>query len=755
MKLKSDKVKEVQISKEWQSFLNEALDKILELSIIQKNTLGEFLKNIPHMIERELDKRVEESRAFRFQVKDQVYKYLIDFFKCIVTETNPIDILNRTNDLQLYWKNKGKYYLRSVETFEEIVLKRENIIVEFVVDTIEETRDSVKGHGRFFVPKALEKVSDKRYRLLFEYRGLTEDEKRSWKDLRRREIQSIFNKKALYLIGKIFCPLKGKESIFIKELNKFTKMTPRIKDIFMVKDRDYWERKLDSYMQSISLDLVNSDSALKQLLAVRIFKSVATDLVDLLTRISDQEREVWERKRNVVETHYVITLDKIREYAGKDFQKYVLDRALNNKRQMEEWENLFGIKVSNCEELQEKYPQWEKLPIDTKYFDKNFKWNLLAAVSRKNRLEDILDGILLKSENWQALNTLANKFRERIQLIYIDPPFNTGEEFSYRDRFAESTWLTMLENRISLSYHLLNRIGSLYCHLDRNSNHLGKFLLNEIFGQDNFRGEIVWKRLTYKQTQVKGYGVLHDTIYFYTKGKDYLWTDYRIPYDKERLKKYFRWIETPDGRIYKLTKDQLDGKKPIPPGRRFALNPIVNVNPNRPNLRYEFMGFLRTWKYTKEKMIELYEKGLIFQPTPHALPQKKQYLDESKGMKLNDLWTDISGLMGNSRENFGFSTQKPEALLKRIILASSRKGDWVLDFFLGSGTTVAVAHKLGRKWIGIEKGSHFYSVVLRRMKEVLAGRGKHEPGGISKEVDSSSTKFWNNGKTCCPTILRN
>jgi len=149
-------------------------------------------------------------------------------------------------------------------------------------------------------------------------------------------------------------------------------------------------------------------------------------------------------------------------------------------------------------------------------------------------------------------------------------------------------------------------------------------------------------------------------------------------------------------------------------------------------LRYELFGFTRTWKYTKEKMIEYIKIGKVFQPSKDSLPQLKQYLDESTGMKLNDLWLDISGVMGGSEEYLDFDTQKPEKLIERIIRASSSsENDLILDFFLGSGTTTAVAHKLRRKWIGTEMGEHFYTVILPRMKRVLA----YDKSGISKEKD--------------------
>ena len=370
--------------------------------------------------------------------------------------------------------------------------------------------------------------------------------------------------------------------------------------------------------------------------------------------------------------------------------------------------------------------EFEHLPIDTKYF-KDLELEIL------NQFEDLdksLDGWLIKSENYQALNTILPKFKEKVQTIYIDPPFNTGEDFDYVDRFQDSSWLSLISNRLEKAKDLINKKGSLFLHLDYNANYYGRLILNQIFGIENFRNEIIWKRLTYKQTQIKGFGVIHDVILYFSKDGDTLWKDIRIKYDEARIKKYFCWVETPDGKNIKLSKKQLNGEEEIPAGRRFALNPLINVNPDRPNLRYQLFGYIKTWKYSKEKMNEYIKIGKVFQPSKDSLPQLKQYLDESEGMKLNDLWTDISGVMGGSDEYQDFDTQKPEKLLQRILESTSNEGDLVIDFFLGSGTTTAVAHKLGRKWIGVEMGEHFYTVVLPRMKKVLA----YDKSGISKEV---------------------
>lgn len=352
------------------------------------------------------------------------------------------------------------------------------------------------------------------------------------------------------------------------------------------------------------------------------------------------------------------------------------------------------------------------------------------------------DGIegneLFWGDNIDVLRYLLARGGKPVDMIYIDPPYFSGGNFFVRapghkfPRAYKDTWhdglaqyLDYMHQRLVLMHALLRDGGSMYVHLDWHVFHYIKVMLDEIFGYENFRNQIIWKRLTYKQTQVKAYGVLHDVILFYTKGKDYTWNDVRAGYGEERLRKYFCWLETPDGRNIKLTREQLDGGSPIPEGRRFALNPVINPNPNRPNLTYEFLGFTKVWKYTREKMKGLHAQGMIFQPSPGALPQKKQYLDESAGMKLNDLFLDIGGVMGSSLERLEYDTQKPLKLLDRLIQVSTNPGDTVADFFSGSGTTLDAAARAGRRWIGCELARPGINATRKRL---LASRIPHGQG---------------------------
>ena len=334
----------------------------------------------------------------------------------------------------------------------------------------------------------------------------------------------------------------------------------------------------------------------------------------------------------------------------------------NIDKQIKEWQEL-GIVDENfkIEEIFETdltgkhlSKKYEHLPIDTKYF-KDLE---LEILSQFEDLDNSLDGWLIKSENYQALNTILPKFKEKVQTIYIDPPFNTGDDFSYVDRFQDSSWLSLMSNRIEIAGELIHKKGSIFLHLDWNANYYGRIILQNYFGPENFRNEIIWAYtgagITPSQFPRK-----HDNILWFSKSDNLLFNqeNLRVPYKKS---------------------SSSAGKTSF------------------------------TGKADEETLRKLDERGKI----------------------IEDWWSDIGTIGYAHSQILGFETQKPEKLLQRIIIANSNRGDLVMDFFLGSGTTTAVAHKLGRKWIGVEMGEHFYTVVLPRMKKVLA----YDKSGISKEV---------------------
>ncbi|PKP56569.1 MAG: site-specific DNA-methyltransferase, partial [Candidatus Altiarchaeales archaeon HGW-Altiarchaeales-1] len=327
-----------------------------------------------------------------------------------------------------------------------------------------------------------------------------------------------------------------------------------------------------------------------------------------------------------------------------------------------------------------------------------------------DNLDESLDGWLIKSENYQALNTILPKFKEKVQTIYIDPPFNTGEDFPYVDRFQDSSWLSLMENRIRIAKQFLYKIGSYYLHLDSNADYYGKILLDNVFGEDNFRTKITWKRHTGPKIQSLHFPNISDFILVYSNNEGkWIYNPQYLPYKKEYLEKMYRYKDKKG--TYRIHDLYAPGEGPAR---------LFNGNKIEPPKRHH-------WSYTQDKIDEMIKEGVIFFDN-RGFPKLKVYL--GKGEQATNIWTDINVIQGSSTEFSNFQTQKPERLLARILEASTIKGSLILDFFLGSGTTTAVAHKLGRRWLGVEMGEHFYTVVLPRMKKVLA----YDKSGISKDV---------------------
>lgn len=301
------------------------------------------------------------------------------------------------------------------------------------------------------------------------------------------------------------------------------------------------------------------------------------------------------------------------------------------------------------------------------------------------------DNLIIKGNNLLGLSSLLKKYEGKVQLIYIDPPFNTGNDsFKYNDKFNRSTWLSFMRSRLELAHRLLSKDGNIFIHIDNNEYHYLKVLMDEIFGEENYVQDIIWSYGSAsggRSASVKPVNI-HDFILNYAKSyKDRKAFKQYTPYSESYINDWFKY-EDEDGRKYQRRQRGRD------------------------------------------------ENGKSI--------WSKQYLDESKGVPLTTVWTDINQVYANPQaykaENrntseieleFGNSGQKPEALLKRIIEMSTESGDIVLDFFMGSGTTLATSLKLNRKFIGIEQMESQVAITVNRLNEAVAGK----QSGISKEVN--------------------
>jgi len=301
---------------------------------------------------------------------------------------------------------------------------------------------------------------------------------------------------------------------------------------------------------------------------------------------------------------------------------------------------------------------------------------------------------------------------ESIDLIYIDPPFNSNRNYevfwgdakekrSFDDRFgAVEHYIFWMRPRVSELYRVLKKTGSFYYHCDWHADGYVRVLLDQVFGADRFNTHVVWKRTSSHNDAKRGFGNLSDSIYFYTKGDNHVFNVCYQEYTQEYIESNFKYCD--------------------PDGRRYSSDNLRSPNP-RPNLTYDYKGFKphpNGWTISLEKMKEWDSQGrIIFPATPDGRIRVKKYLDEMSGIPVGNVWTDIQQLSSQSAERLGYPTQKPLALLDRIIKASSNPGDVVLDAFCGCGTTLHAAQNLGRRWIGIDVSPTSCRVMAKRLED--------------------------------------
>ena len=361
-----------------------------------------------------------------------------------------------------------------------------------------------------------------------------------------------------------------------------------------------------------------------------------------------------------------------------------------------------------------------------------------------------------------------------VDLIYLDPPFNSnanynvlfqeksGQQSAAQITAFEDTWkwdnlsldvyqqvitngpqklsnllqamhsflggtdmmayLTMMAQRMVELHRVLKDTGSIYLHCDPTASHYLKLLMDSVFGATNFRNEITWKRYGAHNDAGQGstrFGRVHDILLFYGKTETVIWQQQFVPLDEDYVKTTYRYIDPETGRRFRTT--------PLTaPGGAEKGNPV-----------YDWNGHTRAWRYNKDRMQKLHEEGKIHYSRT-GYPSQKTYLDESRGVPIQDMWYDINSLSGSHKERLGYPTQKPEALLERIISASSNEGDVVLDPFCGCGTAIAAAERLNRRWIGIDITHIAITLIRHRLHDTFKDELKpYEVLGQPQDVASA------------------
>ncbi|WP_062429030.1 site-specific DNA-methyltransferase, partial [Treponema endosymbiont of Eucomonympha sp.] len=319
---------------------------------------------------------------------------------------------------------------------------------------------------------------------------------------------------------------------------------------------------------------------------------------------------------------------------------------------------------------------------------------------------------LILGDNLEILKSIE---ADSIDLIYLDPPFfsnrnyeviwgDAGEIRSFQDRWSGGIdhYIGWLKERVEEMRRVLKPAGSIFLHCDDHANsYIQADILDKLFLRNNFRSQITWKRSSAHNDAKQGrkaLGNIADTIFYYTKSDEYIFNQQYTEYSEKYISEFYKYTDE-GGRRYRL--DNLTG-----PGGASKGNP-----------EYEIMGIKRYWRYSYEKMQGLIKEGRIIQTKAGNVPAYKRYLDEMPGVALQNIWDDINVIQPQSKERIGYPTQKPEALLERIIKMASNEGDTVLDPFMGGGTAIAVADKLNRRWLGIDQSAMAVKVTELRLQK--------------------------------------
>ena len=642
-----------------------------------------YFEKIEDHLKRDIEERLKNYPNFREEFFDKLYSFFNRYFTqsgSILFKKTPFHhnvyekIYTDKKDVILFWKTHNLFYVKTDRIFQNLEIEFDGFKFFFDVSNLEHKKAFEKRELVYELDKVRQ---DKTivFKVYYSERGRKTKIDEIKRELKKKEI-------------------KITDEILEKAFRLFERQSEV--DYFINKNaKEFLKEQFKLWLHNYIFEEEGKFSK-ERIEQLQILKDIAFKIIDFVSQFEDELLKIWKKPKFVLNSNYVITLDRIAKKGGWEIIEKI-QKHKGWKEQVKEWKDL-GILEKEPKDLIENTltgkqlkKEYQFLPIDTKYF-KDLELEILNLF---DNLDQSLDGWLIKSENWQALNTILPKFKEKIQTIYIDPPFNKEQEadYFYSVKFKDATWITMLENRLRLARDLLKDTGSIFVRCDYNGNMYVRLLMNEIFGEENFRNEIVVNRtLGYSRRAINNYEVGTESLIWHAKEKEKIFFN--------RL-----WKERPPTWIpmrIKYNKGGPTGKPIVLEGKKF----------------FPPEGY--SWFVGNDIAQEMYKQGRL-----KIEGQKLLVLIDKENLTSD--WTDIPGY----EKPWEFQTKNSEVLLKRVIESTSKENDIVLDFFLGSGTTTAAAHKLSRKWIGVEIGEHFYTVVLPRMKKVLA----YDKSGISKEKD--------------------
>ncbi len=721
---------------EYKSADKAELQKELDKAIEKANELGVDPETTTKF--KELQRQIADSSVDVTALENEVFSHLYNFFRRYYHEGDFISLRRykegvyaipyEGEEVKLHWANHDQYYVKSSEYFRDYIFTMpsgKRVRVHLVAASSEQdNKKETPGKERRFIlceDDPIYKENDELF-IRFEYRP--EDGKKKQDALNQEAIERVFGAEGFdEWIGELSKPAPTKvnpnRTVLEKHLAQYTARNTF--DYFIHKDLGgFLRRELDFYIKNevMHLDDIEHDTVprVEQYLSkIKVIRRIAHKVIQFLQQLENFQKKLWLKKKFVVETSYCVTLDRVPK-------ELYLEIAANDA-QREEWVRLFAIdriekdltSPGYSEPLTEEFLQANQtLLVDTRLFSSQFTDKVLAQI-------DISDenGLLIHGDNVQALNLLNRRFSRSIDCVFIDPPYNTGsDEFLYKDDYRHASWLSLLSSCVSLTIPLLSSAGAIWCSLDSEESPRFWLMCNELFGEQNFAGHVVWQH----SVQTKGYAgslaVGHNNLFCFGGG-----SDFRLGV-LERTDEHNKAYSNPDN----------DPRGPWRTG--YLVNSLF-----RPNLKYEVETPSGNsiappdngWRYSKETMKAKISTGEIFFSEDETRLVRKIYLSDQEGHVPNSVWLGKDS--GTSRSanlalkamlpSCDFTTAKPVELIERVLRITSQETSTVMDYFAGSGTTAHATIRLNdqtggcRKYILAETGKHFDDVLVPRIKKAI------------------------------------
>lgn len=716
-------------------------------------------------------------------VQNAVYRHLLTFFGRYYEDGDFISqrrykgdtyaIPYNGEEVLLHWANKDQYYTKSGENFANYRFKlSDGREVFFKLNQADTAKDNQKDNeAKRFFTLANPQIDDNEIddnknailpisqsddgqvlTILFDYKAFPKSAKPTQDKILADDLATIFANEIVatnwQLLTENNPTQKNKERTLLeKHLSDYT--AKNTADYFIHKDLGgFLKRELDFYIKNEVMNLDDIDNAqtadniAQNLRLIQTLRAIAFDIIAFLAQLENFQKRLWEKKKFVAECHYLITLDNI--------PSQFYDEIFANQKQLDEWQHLYDLTKAPP-------PANPHLVVNTALFSPAFQAKLLATFTD---LDNEINGTIIHSDNFQALNLLQAKYQGQVKCIYIDPPYNTEEDrekgdFLYKDSFEQSTWLAMFENRLHLSRNLLNRNGLLACHMDEHEHLSLEYVIKQMFGSGDM-GKLIWDKRNPKG-DAKGLSAQHEYVHFATNNPNHLDDETAFVRNKanaelmldkvEKLIKkygitektreeYKEWIREnrdklsggekaynqidDNGDIFQSVSMGWPNKKPAPDD---YFIPLIHPITGKPCLVPA-----RGWRNPPTTMQKLLEKNLIlFGQDETTIPRRKYLLKENLTENVSSLY-----YMGSSDDelfkNMGFSFDNPKPIQASkyfLSIIARPQNSLILDYFAGSGTTAHAVINLNRedggnrKFILVEQGEYFDTVLKPRIAKVI------------------------------------